>query len=176
MISPLPRRTRSLFDVDLVAQLVHVVGAARKAAREMFGDAFDLLDDALGQLVRAKALRQRRGAVGPEACGNPFIDSTVAQDDELPLLGRDEEEDSVAMNGLRHADALEGPLGDAPQLAAGRTRLDVHADLAGRPLLGGTDRASDARLVERFDEFFLSHHQPPLAPPPPKLPPPPENP
>src|ERR1044071_2065324 len=173
---PLPAtRCPSRFNVDLVRELVDVIGRARKVRREMFARAGDGFNDAVGEVGALKADRQLCGDRVPEAGGNFFVDALIAEDRELLFFAGDEEEDAVAQRGLRHAEALERALGDIADVAA-RLRLDVHADLARRLLLGRVDRRDDALLIERREKFFLRHHQPPEAPPPPKLPPPPEKP
>src|ERR1044071_6064587 len=164
-------------DVDLVGELVDVVGLAREKLLQMLARRRDRVDDPLGELAVLEADGQLRGDLVPEAGRHLLADAAVAEDHEALLLGDDEEQHAVARRRLRHAEALERPLRDEAEVAAARLRLHVHADLARRRVLRGADRLDDALLVEPRQELLLLHYQLPPAPPPPnELPPPPHEP
>src|ERR1043165_748738 len=162
-------------DIDLVGKLVHVVGGAREVRLQMLARRGNRVDDARGELAVLEADRQLRGDLVPESVRHFLVDAFVAEDHEALLLGRDEEQHTVARRRLRHAEALERPLRYPAQLAAGRLRLHVHADLARRLLLRRANRFAASLLIELREKFFLIHYQLPPAPPPPNEPPPPPH-
>src|SRR4051794_20888672 len=168
--------TSLLADVDVVGELVHIALGAREVRFELMSGRGDRFDDAFGELAVLESDGQLRRDPIPETGGHFVIDSLVAEDDETVFLGRDEEKHAIAQRGFRHAEAFERALGDIARVTAGRLRLDMDTDFAGRFAFRRSDRCGDARLIERLDEFFLLHHPPPAPPPPKELPPPPQEP
>src|SRR6266542_2729040 len=142
-------------DVDVVGQLVHVVGGAWEVLLQMLARGGERVDDAVGELAVLEADRQLRGDLVPESGRHFLVDAAVAEDHEALLLGGDEEQHAVARRRLGHPQALERPLRHPAQLAAARLRLHVYADLARGGLLRRADRVDNARLVELREKFFL---------------------
>src|SRR5437763_12266182 len=78
-------------DIDLVGELVHVVGSAREERLQMLPRRGDGVDDSLGVLAVLEADGQRRGDLVPEPGRHHLVDAAVAEDHEALLLGGDEE-------------------------------------------------------------------------------------
>src|SRR2546428_4880729 len=116
-------------DVDFIGQFVHVARSSREVLLEMLAGGADRLDDSVGELPVLETNRQLCSDFIPESGGNFLVDSSIAEDDELPRLGGDEKQHAIAQAGFGHTEALECALGEHAEIGAD-TRLHMHANLA----------------------------------------------
>src|SRR5438132_4039154 len=72
-------------DVEVIAQLVHVISGARKIGLQMLAGRTNRFDDAISEFAILEARRETRGDVVPESRRHFLVDATIAQDDEALL-------------------------------------------------------------------------------------------
>ena len=145
-------------DADLVRQLVHVSGPLEGVVTgEALPYLVDRVDHPAGELSVAERVGHVRRDVLPERRTDFLVNSGVPDHGELLLLRREKDENSVPERRLRHPKALEGPLGDEPDVAAVAVRLDVDADLARAGALRRLNRLDDGVPIDGFEKVALIH-------------------
>ena len=126
---------------------------------------FDAFENAACKIVLLETGAHAADDFVPEFRIDFIVDAAVAEDHELTARGDDENQDAVAVGGVRDFQAREGCFSGAAHVADEKAR-DRDADFAGGAGLGLTDGVFEAHLVDQVHEFVARHHHEPLAPPP----------